>query len=355
MIKFLFLILLSLNLYGQDLNYGFYWFRDGKTSVPATGSNIAGYYDASKPTIIYFHGWQQGTSKDNYRRETFLFTDPTANGQVVDTAAKWIADGWNVGIFYWNQFADEDQVTDAEAKIWSTKGPRGMRYRLNTGAFSTVGDPTVSVGDLAYTDYKRIMANYIGTEIRFAGHSLGSQLATILAKKISNDGNLKLMPKRLELLDPFWSKNGKSFLGDTVNGTMTTSCETKGGSTSDWVAEVARCYIAKMISKNNLAVTWYKTSAIFDTGVGDGNNNLKTIVVFQNPSSGWWSLTQQTEKHIWARHLYFWSKIVPNSTSIPSYANTPITTIQSTMKLKRVYTQKTGTSVANPTDDTYGF
>ena len=70
-----------------------------------------------------------------------------------------------------------------------------MRYRLNTGAFSTVGDPTVSVGDLAYTDYKRIMANYIGTEIRFAGHSLGSQLATILAKKISNDGNLKLMPK----------------------------------------------------------------------------------------------------------------------------------------------------------------
>jgi len=350
MIKILFLFLLSFNLFGQSFDYGYYWFKNGSESVKATGSNIPGYYDSSKPTVIYFHGWQKGTSVDNYRREKFIFVDPTQSNASVDIASKWITDGWNVGVFYWNQFADEDEVTDAEAKIWSPNGPQKMRYRLNTGSFSTASMPTISIGDLAYNDFIRIMANYTGTEIRFAGHSLGSQLATRTAKKLS-DANSKLMPKRLELLDPFWSKNGKTFLGNTVNGTITTTCEVAGGSNPDWVGEVSRCYIVKMIAKNSLAVTWLKTSAIFDAGVGDGNNDLKTIVVFMNPVSGWWGLDKQTEKHVWAKNLYFWSKIVPDKTGVPSYANTPYATVRANMK--KTYSQTTGTTSANPSDDTY--
>jgi len=61
-----------------------------------------------------------------------------------DTAAGWINAGWNVGIFVWNQFSDETTgvsgawfgdgpppqgVLDAEAKIWTANGPRGMRWR----------------------------------------------------------------------------------------------------------------------------------------------------------------------------------------------------------------------------------
>jgi carbamoyltransferase len=75
MIKILFLFLLSFNLFGQSFDYGYYWFKNGSESVKATGSAIAGYYDPNKPTIIYFHGWQQGTSVDNYRREKFIFVD----------------------------------------------------------------------------------------------------------------------------------------------------------------------------------------------------------------------------------------------------------------------------------------
>jgi hypothetical protein len=37
--------------------------------------------------------------------------------------------GYNVGIMYWNQFADEDEVKDAEAKIWTATGTRAMRWK----------------------------------------------------------------------------------------------------------------------------------------------------------------------------------------------------------------------------------
>ena len=361
MLKFLFLFLFSFNLFAQStqsVDYGFYWFKSGNSSVKAsmTGDTISGFYDPKKPTVIYFHGWEQGSSVNNYQREVLVYIDPTKKNQAVDMTTKWIADGWNVGIFYWNQFSDEDEVKDAEAKIWSATGPRGMRYRLKDGSYATTMSPKESIGDVAYNDFVKIMSQYTGSEIRFAGHSLGSQVATRLAKKISDANNTTLMPKRLELLDPFWSKSSKTFLGNKVDGTMTSTCEKAGGSNPDWIGEVARCHIAKMISKNDLAVTWYKTSAIFDFGVGDGNSDLKPIVVFQNPGSDWlWFTTQQAEKHMWAKNLYFLSKSASHKTGIPSYANTPIDVIKTLMKSKRTFTQQDGRSSTDANDHGYSY
>ncbi len=33
----------------------------------------------------------------------------------------WLDGGWNVGIFYWNQLADEEMPQDTESKIWTSK------------------------------------------------------------------------------------------------------------------------------------------------------------------------------------------------------------------------------------------
>jgi hypothetical protein len=70
-----------------------------------------------------------------------------------------------------------------------------------------------------------------------------------------------------------------------------------------------------------------------------------------NVTSGWWGLDKQADKHIWSRHVYFWSKIVPDKTTVPSYANTPYATVRANMK--KTYSQKAGTTSANPSDDTY--
>jgi len=364
----------------DSLDYGFYWFtvNDQRTDAVNSGGSAISvsttYYDPTKPTVFYFHGWQKGTSAQNYSRETFTYIDPTTKASV-DTIAKWKADGWNVAIFYWNQFADEEQVKDAEAKIWSVSGPQGMRYRLSDGTFKTTLSPTKSVSDLAYSEYLTIMANYKGTEIRFAGHSLGSQLATNLAKKVSDyvatdSTKAFLMPKRLELLDPFWSKDGKSYLGDKYGSTYTTCNGTADGKL-DWNAEVVRCYVYNMIAKNGLAVTWYKTSAIFDLWVGDQNTPMESIVAFQNPASYWLNSTDQTNKHVWARHLYFWSKTVLNTDTMPKectinasgtriptgkisiYANTPLTRVKEMMGNTYYWDQVEGRNTPNPNDDWY--
>jgi hypothetical protein len=362
-------------------DYGFYWFDANNQSTDAVNSSgvpntvSTAFYDPAKPTVFYFHGWQKGTSVKSYSRETFLYADPTTKTNV-NTVAKWKADGWNVAIFYWNQMADEDEVKDAEAKIWSTSGPKGMRYRISTGAYGTAFTPTKSVGALALAEYTALMANYKGTEIRFAGHSLGSQLATNLAKLVSdyvaaNTTKAFLMPKRLELLDPYWSKDGKSYFGD-VYGSSYASCNpaTKDGKL-DWNAEVVRCHIYNMINKNGLLVTWYKTSAIFDVWVGDQNTPLESIVALQNPASFWLNATDQTNKHVWARHLYFYSKIVSPTSVMPKectisgtgtrtatgkitiYANTPSTRVKEMMGNTYYWTQVEGRNTPNPNDDWY--
>ena len=378
---FFLLCLFPIHAVTDSLDYGFYWFGSNNqmadaVSASGTANTVSTtFYNPTKPTVFYFHGWQKGTSVNNYSRETFIYTDPTTKANV-DTIAKWKADGWNVAIFYWNQMADEDEVKDAEAKIWSTAGSKGMRYRLNDGTYGSTKTPTKSVAALAYAEYLVLMGNYQGTEIRFAGHSLGSQLATNLAKLVSdyvatNTTKNFMMPKRLELLDPYWSKDGKSYLGDKVGGAYTSCNPGTPDGKLDWNAEVVRCYIYNMISKNGLAVTWYKTSAIFDVWVGDQNTPLESIVALQNPASYWLNSTDQTNKHVWARHLYFWSKIVLPSNVMPKectisglgtrtatgkitiYANTTITRVKEMMGNTYYWTQVEGRNTPNPNDDWY--
>lgn len=361
MLKFLFLFLFSLGIYGQTTGYdmGYYWVAaDGQTTTKATGSNIAGYYDSTKPTVIYYHGWQNGTcANGTCRRENFIFLDPTQSNASVNTIANWKSQGWNVGIFYWNQFADESEVKDAEGKIWSISSTQGMRYKLPNGTYSSTGSPTSAISDIAYTDFLRIMGSYTGTEIRLAGHSLGSQLATIVTYKLFTTKS-SLMPKKLELLDPFWSKDAKTYLGDQVNGTTTSTCLTKNNS-NDWVGERIRCYIGIMTANRTtqtyLPVTWLKTSAVGTTGVGDANDGLKSIVALVNCNSAWWSLTQQTEKHVWAKNVYFWSKGNKGTTAGFPYADASLTDIRTAMNRGGTsgYSQTAGTTTATPSDDTF--
>ena len=89
------------------LDYGLYWFDsnnnsykgyDEKGNVPIDVSNSL--YDASKPTVIYFHGWSTGSSESGYERGTFQFTD-SDNSIDVNTVQAWKEKGWNVAIFYW--------------------------------------------------------------------------------------------------------------------------------------------------------------------------------------------------------------------------------------------------------------
>ena len=270
---------LSANAAEDTLDYGLYWFDGNNHSVKAveadgTVNNVPlKFYDPSKPTIIHFHGWQpdSATRGDGYDREDFRFV---WGDEDVITSTSWKNKGWNIAYFYWDQFADESEVKDAEAKMWSANGPRGMRYRLSDGSYSTKFSPDVSVGQIAFDQVTAALSDNTSYYVRLAGHSLGNQLATIVARKISDAiyaGNVgtNVMVDRLELLDPFWSQDGKSYLGDA-----------NGDGANDWVGERTRWSISELILRHDTPVTWYKSSGILDVWVGDKNVELEGTATF---------------------------------------------------------------------------
>uniref|UniRef100_A0A7C5U5P8 Uncharacterized protein n=1 Tax=Fervidobacterium nodosum TaxID=2424 RepID=A0A7C5U5P8_9BACT len=276
----------------KNLDYGIYWFSpDGKAEKFVPGRANA-YFNPSKPSVIYLHGWEKDTTIRDYFREDpyFLITKTIKN---VNTGQFWTNKNYNIGVFYWNQFADEGEVKDAEAKIWTYAGPKGMRYRLSNGNYVNL-NVSKSVSDLAFECFSQNFRSYSGSEIRIAGHSLGNQLATVLTWKIHKaieSGTLpsSVMPKRLVLLDPFWSKGEKSYLGNK------------------WTGEVARQYVKELISTRRIAVEMYKSSMIGGILVGDENEEMKGMVAFYRLWADFIPTTDQAEQHGYAVSWYFWS------------------------------------------------
>jgi hypothetical protein len=324
----------------SSLDYGLYWFGDADNYQKAIPNQSNAYYSVSKPTIIYIHGWQKGSSKA-LNRESFNRKD--AGGPDLDLAYAWRQAGYNVGIMYWNQFADEDEVKDAEAKIWTATGTRAMRWRNNAGAYTN--GPTQSAADLLLQSYKDNLAGYTGSNIRIAGHSLGNQMAIVLAKKISdavNAGtmNSKLLPKRIALLDPFYSQNGKTFLGNK------------------WVGEVCREYVTNLKTKGVIFEA-YRTSAASSSGfVGDANTGLMNMTAFTEMKTSYFSLTQQTQKHNAAVWHYLWSfgsnaPVITNTTTEAASAKTSDARINTIMSGTKKLVHDRGTTTKEPWDDTF--
>lgn len=147
-------------------------------------------FDPSKPTVIYCHGYQPRTIIRKFRESLNWNDNDDEYGLDMNAADHWLKAGWNVGVFYWASYADEDYVHDAEAKIWSNDTSVGMRYRLLTQCGTGVkwryvssSVPCVSE-QLAAVLRRRFppgTASY-----RLVGHSLGAQVvihtATLLAQ-----------------------------------------------------------------------------------------------------------------------------------------------------------------------------
>lgn len=324
----------------QNLDHGLYWFGYGDNWQKAVPGHSNAYYSNSKPTVIYIHGWQNGATQRK-NRETFNRQD--AGGPNLDLAHAWLAAGYNVGILYWNQFADEAEVKDAEAKIWTASGPRAMRWRNSSGTYSN--GPNVSAGDLLFDHYKANLAGYTGNNIRILGHSLGNQMAIVLTKKISDavsagSLNSRLLPKRVALLDPFYSNQAKSWLNNR------------------WVGEVSRTYVSELKGKGVIFEA-YRTSAVTSTiFVGDDNAGLMNMTAFTELKPWYFSATQQTEKHNAAVWHYLWSftfnpPLIKGSSDQAASAKTSDSRIATLMNGSKKLVHDQGAYTKEPSDDNF--
>jgi hypothetical protein len=322
----------------DELSYGIYWFSSGSDYQKFDPGGSNPYFDPTKPTLIFVHGWQPTLSQ----------TAPNFMYDSTDTVAGWIADDWNVGIFVWNQFSDETVVTDAEAKIWTTTGPKGMRWRdwddLLDGYSETAG--LSSAAELFYDQYVAAMPITYTGNIRIAGHSLGNQMAVRLTQLV-NDGiaagqvSEHLRPARVALLDPYWSLGGKSYLD--------------GQTTGDAVRE----YIAELLPTGTL-FEWYWSSGWTTGANGDSNDDLKPMVMYAAMDPAYES--DDMDKHLAAQHLYFWSYAFDGPSACVGDACLGMTRLLSRMSDAQLaavmrsdyrWAQNAGQDTPSPDDDTY--
>ncbi|MCA9876035.1 MAG: hypothetical protein KC441_20320 [Anaerolineales bacterium] len=276
-------------------DYGLVWFGENGRSQKALPGQPTPYFDTTRPTIIFVHGWlpDQVATPPTF---TVDFADAAQDNPLqLDVAAAWLEAGWNVGIFYWHPFADEDLVWVAEDKIWSADQDAGMRYRDEAGNFHTEAMPTVSAGELFYQAYVAAMAGYNGPEIRLAGHSLGNQMVVRLADQLvtgieTGEVAENLLPTRVALLDPFWSPFAKSYLDGQETGT------------------VVRQIIADRLLPRGVLVEWYRSSLLTEETVQtEAARSFQAEVLYTELDPEFCSLLDQVCRHNAAWQWYFLS------------------------------------------------
>lgn len=162
--------------------------------------------------MIFIHGWNHGADSGlvQYCYRMTTHCDPYHCPDHRAMAEAWFEAGWNIGFFFWDQFADEDCARDAEQKIWFDRSGDGMRWRSNVNGElswnSYVGDGVGSITDLCVMAVKDAMPDYSGPHVRFVGHDLGAQLAIRCAAELHLQGHVA-SPARLALLDPYFTEH----------------------------------------------------------------------------------------------------------------------------------------------------
>ncbi|MGL4368733.1 MAG: Ig-like domain-containing protein, partial [Spirochaetota bacterium] len=340
-----------------DLDYGFFFLGSQGEYQKAVAGVTNAYYDSAKPTVIFFHGWQSGSTDNDFDWDNPFFYY-SSKIPAYNAVSKWRDAGWNVCIANWAQFADEGEVKDAQAKLWLGDSDRkDMRYRVREDSVYVQYDKTRSVTDLFYDQYVAFFKDYSGGNIRFLGHSLGNQAATLLAYKIScniNSGNIDsyYMPGRIVLLDPFWGNNKEACCGNM------------------WVGEQCVNYMTTMLTRDSIALEEYRTSWYIGSYLGDSLLNMRKRAAYYRitPGSSVLSSLDVTDLHSYAYNWYALSidKIVyadktPGSNGIG--ALTGDETVKSIMNWDFTanavrstlykYTNNAGASTVTPTDDSF--
>jgi hypothetical protein len=216
-----------------DLYYGIQWWGRGNVLHPVVtdttflGQGPSKHFDPRKPTVIYSHGWQPGGV-------THTGLERLTSHTGVHMADLWIDQGWNVGSFYWTQFADEKDVHIAEEKIWDNCLESGqcrpraaMTWKDRHGnSHSWKHGSPKSVGQIFYDSVVACLAaadtsNTSNFSLRLVGHSLGGGNVVAAGYKLAQAADAgripaALKPARIAMLDPHWSSYHVSDISDRM-------------------------------------------------------------------------------------------------------------------------------------------
>jgi len=194
------------------------------------------------------------------------------------------------------------------------------------------------MGDLATDTIKLALTGNTSGYLRLTGHSLGNQLATIVAGKLADAG---YPVKRLALLDPFWSKNGKAYISN------------------QWTGAACRTLVKDLIVSHATVVEQFKSSGLGGLIAGDENLDMRKMNNFVRVWPDNIGATDQTHQHVYAfiwYHLSF-GKAVPTNNGMTIGAAATDTMIKSLMNYGKTstyyYYTTSGKNTTAITDDAF--
>ena len=280
-----------------------------------------GFFDPTKPTIIFIHGVQT-TETIRHHRFDFCYQFPEPSGAmspVYDALPFW--KDWNVGVFYWNQFADVqhmgflklDAIIAPETRIYNSAGSDGMDwvYLDKQGALATCTESdkhcmvmpknalgkSYTISELAFLAFKNAIPDNYHQPLRIAGFSLGNQIAILLTREITQHPNL-LQPSQLILLDPYFTPNFyKINIGDRKVA----------------IAPYNKEQIDYILATNHhLALSFYRSSTVSSGLLGDLNLPLQQESAYLRVCPVYLDHLKSDEvkklRHLTGLYYYFYSK-----------------------------------------------
>ncbi len=242
--------------YDETASYGLYFYgnnhnklaADDSTTVDmkrASTSLSTSYYDPSKPTVIWFHGWENdapGSPNDRYLmagNDTRIEFPGYDCSYVVEMKAK----GYNVATFQFQNVKEGDKNYAKDLALI-------FKY-----AVEDFNDTGYSLAYMFASEVVTIFGESYAKDITFVGHSCGGFVCTTtnyILQYMYNNGvftNKHLIASRMMLADPYVNT-----LGDTMPTKVMGTDETLGDrSKCDFVQDM----ICSLHENSNVAIDVY--------------------------------------------------------------------------------------------------
>eukprot|EP01126_Amoeba_proteus_P044455 TRINITY_DN4941_c0_g1_i3.p1 TRINITY_DN4941_c0_g1~~TRINITY_DN4941_c0_g1_i3.p1 ORF type:complete len:277 (+),score=51.46 TRINITY_DN4941_c0_g1_i3:401-1231(+) len=231
-------------------------------------------------------------------------------------------------MFYWNQFSDEENVMDAETKIYTHLGPKKMRWKKKKKNGKTTYSKEIpenlaslSIAQIFKNRFLEIFSSDDFGKVRLVGHSLGHQLVVEMAYQLYKDvesGILQpdsvTLPLRIVLLDPYCSHFPKPYLNYATNANRV-------------------LLSVRYLVEQGVVFEQHRSSVISDSPfIGDTNPSLKAETALVNWDPSLWNIPPWAlkERHICTFFLYLhcfistdqeWNRRHPRVMTLFGYKN----------------------------------
>lgn len=216
----------------ENTPYGLYWYGDSgelDDKVKSAKNLSVEYYDPSKPTVIYSHGWKpDGDDREELQtlEKTYSKTKGASGNYNYVKELKQL--GYNVAMFDWYDYAK--QLSYLHDEIWTVQSIQDLdekQAQSNYGEAVKVLDGRSFAGEFARS-VLAVMKQAQDKEVVFIGHSFGAQMVTsasYILYKLSEENdaiNKNILPSRIVLADPYITgaemKGKLDIIGDDLSG-----------------------------------------------------------------------------------------------------------------------------------------